>query len=41
MDGLMEKNMLRKANNKDKVVKCMNDEICVKSLKTKQSKGGK
>ena len=40
MDGFIEKNMFRQAQNMDNLVKCIYDEISIKNLTTKQLKGG-
>ena len=40
MDALMERNVFGQAQNKDNLVKYVNDEISIKNLTMKQTKGG-
>ena len=40
MDALMERNVFGQAQNKDNLVKYVNDEIFIKNLTMKQTKGG-
>ena len=40
MDGFIEKNVFEPALNKNSLVAYINDEIPIKNLTTKQTKGG-